>query len=169
MRPNVCLATLNCERWSFESNVSVPNDSLIGQASSVLAQIGSSTAETVSTDSYLVVALAVGGIALLLVGRALTAIFAEYIKLWYFKGVPPWRARNAQCDALEQLKHSLEAERVEFEATKGTVDRALARAEHIEALCRSLIAQRNSMLKASRVRLVAVISQYGRNEKGTVR
>lgn len=69
---------------------------------------------------------------LFVVGRALAAILSEYVKLWWFKGIPPWRAHSVLLANIDELDKSLRARERELEAHRATINAALARAEEIE-------------------------------------
>lgn len=70
---------------------------------------------------------------LFVIGRAIVAILGEYAKLWWFKGIPPWRAHSALLANIEELDKSLRAREAELEAHCATINAALARAEEIES------------------------------------
>lgn len=82
--------------------------------------------------SHPVLAL-IWALLLFVAGRALVAILSEYAKLWWFKGIPPWRAHSLLLANIDELDKSLRAREAELEAHRATINAALARAEEIEA------------------------------------
>lgn len=68
---------------------------------------------------------------LALIGRILASLGGEYVKLWWFKGIPPWRAHDVTLDNIEHLDRAFRAREVEIDAHRGTINAALTRAEDI--------------------------------------
>ena len=72
------------------------------------------------------------GLTFAFAGRFLFMIASEYVKLWLFKGIPPWRVSVGLLQKLESMEQALSAQRLEFEVHRDAVNRALDRAERIE-------------------------------------